>query len=215
MKTSRTPLLCAIAVLALYGTGTAFLGTPVKVEDSPAQVVAWLQKHHDDVPVMGMNYMLALIPFLALVAWTRRALPALYGYAFLAAAACFVAQSVIATWLVQGAAIHAYTIDPKTARALLDVSSYYGPMLTTTDIVMAGAVALAVFRESALPRWLGWISAAFVLEQLAETTTVYGTSGFAAPGGAWNLVLGAGFFLVWLLALGVALGTSGKQDATA
>lgn len=215
MKTSRIPLLCAVAVLALYGTGTAFLGTPVKVEDSPAQAVAWLQKHHDDVPVMAMNYMLALVPFLVLVAWTRRALPAIYGYAFLAAAACFVAQSVIATWLVSGAALHADSIDPKTARALLDVGAYYGPMLTTTDVVMAGAVALAVFQGSALPRWLGWISAAFVLEQLAETTTVYGTSGFAAPGGAWNLVLGAGFFLVWILALGFALSRSGQQDAAA
>ena len=133
-----------------------------------------------------------MIPFFVLVAWVRRALPDVYGYAFLAAAGAVAAQIVISSWFLSGAALHADSIDPMTARSLLDVGAYFGPVLTTTDVVMAGAVALAALREGSLPRWLGWLSAVFAVEQLAETATIFGTSGFAAPGGDWNNMLGAG-----------------------
>jgi hypothetical protein len=92
-----------------------------------------------------------------------------------------------------------------TARSLLDVGAYFGPVLTTTDVEMGGAVALAALRDGSLPRWLGWISAVFAVEQLAETATIFGTSGFAAPGGDWNNMLGAGLFMVWIVALGLGL----------
>ena len=69
---------------------------------------------------------------------------------------------------ISGAALHADTIDPQTARSLLDVGAYFGPVLTTTDVVMAGAVALAALREGVLPRWLGWLSVVFAVEQVAE-----------------------------------------------
>lgn len=206
MSDSKVPLLSAIGFVALFVTGQAFLGTPVHVEDSPAKAVAWLQLHQDDVPVASVCFALALIPFLVLTAWARRALPDIYGYAFLAAAGAFAAQAMVATWFFSGAAIHADTIDPKTARALLDVGAYFGPILTTTDIVMAGAIALVALREGLLPRWLGWLSVVFAVEQLAETATIYGNSGFAAPGGDWNNIVGGGLLAIWIIALGFALG---------
>jgi hypothetical protein len=147
-----------------------------------------------------------MVPFLVLAAWTRRVLPDVYGYAFLAAAGAFAAQAMVSTWFLAGTALHADTINPDVARSLLDVGAYFGPVLTTTDVVMAGAVALAALREGVLPRWLGWLSAAFALEQFAELSTVYGNSGFAAPGAEFNNVVGAGFLAIWLIALGVTVG---------
>ena len=206
MKSSKIPLLAAVAFVALFVTGTAFLGAPLRVEHSPDETVAWLQLHQSDVPVAVVCFALAMVPFLILAAWTRRALPDVYGYAFLAAAGAFAAQAMVSTWFLAGTALHAETINPDVARSLLDVGAYFGPVLTTTDIVMAGAVALAALREGVLPRWLGWLSAAFALEQFAELSTVYGNSGFAAPGAEFNNVVGAGFLAIWLIALGVSVG---------
>jgi len=206
MNGSKVPLLAAVAFVALFIVGTAFLGTPLQVDDSPADTVAWLQLHQDDIPVTMASYALTAIPFFVLVAWVRRALPDLCGYAFLGASAAFAAQVIVSTWFLGGTALHADTIDPQTARSLLDVGAYLGPMLTTTDVVMAGAVAWAALRDGVLPRWLGWLSAVFAVEQLVEIATVYGRSGFAAPGGAWNNVLGAGLLMIWLIALGFAVG---------
>jgi len=44
----------------------------------------------------------------------------------------------------------------------------------------------------------------FALEQAIETITVFGKSGFIAPGGDMNVQLGAGLLVVWLVAVGVA-----------
>jgi hypothetical protein len=211
MNGSKVPLLSAVALLALYVVGTAFLGTPLQVDDSPADTVAWLKLHQADVPVAVVCLSLSVIPFLTLVAWVRRALPEIYGYAFLAASGAFAAQILVSTWFLSGTALHADSIDPQTARSLLDVGAYFGPVLTTTDVVMAGAVALAALREGVLPRWVGWLSAIFAIEQVAEMATIYGQSGFAAPGGVWNNVVGAGLFMIWVLALGFVLGRQPAQ----
>lgn len=203
---SKIPLFAAVAWVALFVTGTAFLGTPLPVEASPQDTVAWLHGHQSSIPVAVVTYALATVPFFVLVAWTRRAIPDVYGYAFLGAAGAFLAQASVSWWFLSGAALHADSIQPATARALMDVWSYFGPILTTTDVVMAGAVAFAALKANALPRWLGWLSAVFAVEQVAELATVYGTSGFAAPGGDWNNVVGAGLLVIWILALGFALG---------
>jgi hypothetical protein len=205
MRTSKVPLLSAIAFVALFVIGTAVLGPPLPVDTSPDDTVAWLKAHQEDVPVAVVCTALALVPFLILTAWTRRALPDLHGYAFLAAAATFGAQVMVSTWFLSGAALRADTIDPQIARALLDVGAYFGPVLTTTDVVMGGAVALAALQAGVLPRWLGWLSVVFVLEQFAEIATIYGKTGFAAPGGDWNNAVGASLLMIWVLALGFAL----------
>ncbi len=211
MNHSKVPLLAAVAFLALYATGTAFLGTPVRIDASPSDTQAWLQLRQDDIPVMVVSFALALIPFFVLAAWTRRALPDVYGYAFLGATAAFVTQAAVVLWFYAGTAVHADTIDPQTARSLLDVASYFGPVLTTTIVVMSGAVGLAALREGSFPRWFGWFTVVFAGEQLAELATVYGESGFAAPGGEWNNVVGAGLFGLWALALGFVLGRRPAQ----
>ena len=80
---------------------------------------------------------------------------------------------------------------------------------------LAGAIGLAAWRgDGGLPRWLAYFSAVFVLEQAVETITIFGKSGFIAPGGDMNFQLGAGLLFVWLIALGVAT-SKGRADTPA
>lgn len=213
MNGSKVPLLAALAFIVLYVVGTAFLGTPLPVDASSTETALWLHDRRDAVPVMVVSFALAIIPFVILTAHTRAVLPDLYGHAFLVAASAFAAQAAVSLWFYAGTALHADSIAPATARALLDVAAFFGPVLTTTMVVLAGAVALAALRAEVLPRWFGWVSAVFAVEQLAEVATVYGRTGFAAPGGEWNNVLGAGMFGLWAVALGFALSRVERQPS--
>jgi hypothetical protein len=89
---------------------------------------------------------------------------------------------------------------------LLDVASFWGPVLTSTTILMLTPIAVLAWRRQAgLPRWLGVIAGVAVAEQLVETMTIFGNRGFTAPGGPMNLLLGAGLVLVAFIGLGVAV----------
>jgi hypothetical protein len=64
---------------------------------------------------------------------------------------------------------------------------------------MAIAIAaLGIGASSIIPRWLTWPSAIFFLEQVIETITVFGKTGFIAPGGAMNVYLGGAIGFVWV-----------------
>ena len=53
-------------------------------------------------------------------------------------------------------------------------------------------------KQPIIPRWLTFLSIVFGLEQLIETVTVFGTSGFIAPGGAMNVYLGGVLGFLWV-----------------
>ena len=65
---------------------------------------------------------------------------------------------------------------------------------------MAIAFAPLAFGPSpVIPRWLGWLSIVFFVEQGVETVTVFGTSGFLAPGGTMNIYLGGAIGMAWVI----------------
>jgi hypothetical protein len=109
------------------------------------------------------------------------------------------------SWFNLGLALHPATLDPQVARTVADVSVYFAPVLTVSIILLIAPIGLAAWRgEGGFPRWLAWLTAVFALEQSIETITVFGKSGFIAPGGAMNFTLGAGLLLVWVIAAGAA-----------
>ena len=120
-------------------------------------------------------------------------------------------------WVWGGLAWHASDLQPATARTLLDVASFWGPVLTSTTVTMLAPVALLGLRGEApaLPRWLGAIAAVALVEQLIETVTIFGSHGFIAPGGPMNIYLGAGLTAVALLSLGIALARSPMRPRAA
>ncbi len=81
----------------------------------------------------------------------------------------------------------------------------WGPVLTAADIMVAIPILVAANADR-FPRWLAILAAVFAVEQLIETTTIIGPPGsFISPGGPMNFYLGGSLFIVFFLALGVAL----------
>ncbi len=147
----------------------------------------------------------SLVPFVILMAHARSFLSGLCRDVMLISVAMFVTIGTVWTWFNAGLALHAATLDAHVTRTLVDISLYFGPTLTIADVLLAGAIGLAAWRgDGGLPRWLAYFSAVFALEQAIETITIFGKSGFIAPGGDMNFQLGASLLFVWLVALGVA-----------
>ena len=147
----------------------------------------------------------ALVPFVILMAHVRSFLSGLSRDVMLISVAMFVTTGTVWTWFNAGLALHAATLDAHVTRTLVDISCYFGPILTVADLLLAGAIGFAAWRgDGGLPRWLAYFSAVFALEQAMETVTIFGKSGFIAPGGDMNFQLGAGLLYVRLIALGVA-----------
>jgi hypothetical protein len=49
-------------------------------------------------------------------------------------------------------------------------------------------------------------------EQAVETTTIFGSTGFTAPGGEMNVLLGAWLVATWLLAFAFWGGVRGRHE---
>jgi hypothetical protein len=143
--------------------------------------------------------------FATFAALIRERLPSPHRDVFFFGAVAFAGETAVQGWLWAGLAWHPNELQPATARTLLDIASFWGPVLTSTTVTMLAPVALLGLRgEAGLPRWLGAVAAVAVTEQLIETITIFGRHGFIAPGGPMNIYLGAGLVAVSLLSLAVA-----------
>lgn len=77
--------------------------------------------------------------------------------------------------------------------------------MTVADIMVAAPILLAA-NAGQFPRWMGILAAVFAVQQLIETITIIGPPGsFISPGGSMNFYVGGPLFVVFLLALGIAL----------
>ncbi len=204
MARSQPRLLVLAAILAglLYLVGNLAIGSPPGVADSPAQVAAWFREHQDAARVYAWTATLGALSFSAFAGIVRVLLPAAAGNVFLLGAAAFVVETAVQAWVWAGLALHAATLDPRTAYTVLDVARLWGPLLTGATMTMIAAVSVLGFgREPLIPRWLAWLGILAFAEQALETITVFGSHGFLAPGGPMNALLGASLTLLWLLGL--------------
>jgi hypothetical protein len=200
----------AVAAAILYGAGVVALGTPPSAADTGAQVAAWFREHRDGVQWFVWAGTVAS-PLAALMfALMRRLLPPPHRDVFLIGAVAIVVTSAVQAWTWGGLALHADQLEPATARTVLDVSLFWGPVLTgATTTMMAPVTLLALRRRAGLPRWLGLLGAVAFVEQAVETITIFGSTGFTEPGGAMNLQLGAGLVWAWIVAFAVWGGVRG------
>jgi hypothetical protein len=163
------------------------------------------ERHHDGIRD-GVQWFVWSIaagtPLSALVlALLRRLLPAPHRDVYFIGAVIIVMTNAVQAWTWGGLALHAGQLEPATARAVLDVAVFWGPVLTGATITMMAPVTLlALRRQAGLPRWLGALGALAVVEQAVETVTIFGSVGFTQPGGAMNLQLGAALTGAWSLA---------------
>jgi hypothetical protein len=159
-------------------------------------------------------FTVATPPFALMAAILRRLLPAPHRDMFLIGAVAYIAEIAVWTWAWAGLALNADRLEPATARTVLDVAIFMGPVLTATTTTMTAPVTLLAFSGRAgLPRWLGVLGAVAFVEQVIETITIFGSTGFTQPGGAMNMQLGAGLTLAWILAFGFWAGLRGRIES--
>jgi hypothetical protein len=199
--------ISAVAAVVLYCAGGAVLGQLPAGAASGEEVVGWFAGHGWQIRAAVWLWTMEAVASATFVALVRNRLPAPHRDVFLIGGATFIAESAVSTWILAGMSWHTAQLAPQTARTLLDVASFWGPVLNGSTIAMLGSVVLlSCGRVPVLPRWLGLVGGVALVEQTVESVlTIFGQSGFTEPGGAMNLQLGAGLDLMWFICLGFGL----------
>jgi hypothetical protein len=206
MQRSWVLLLTTIAFGVLYLAGALILGQTPSAGDDGQAVANWFRDHGDQVRIWMWLLTLSLPLFATFAALVRTQLPTPYRDVFLFGAVALAAETAVQGWFWLGMSWHAGQLQPAIARTVLDVASFWGPVLTSATVTMlAPVVLLAIRGASGLPRWLGVVAGVALIEQLIETITIFGRDGFIAPGGPMNVYLGAGLTALSLVCLGVAV----------
>ena len=204
MQRSTVLLGSIIGFIVLYGVANVALGTTPEATDSGAEVVEWFRDNGDHVRLWLLLSTFALIFFAVYAAIIGAGLPSPHREIFLVGAIALMAETGAQGWFWGGLALHPGRLEPATARTLLDVAIYWGPLLTATTITMLIPIVLLSFqRRAGLSPWHGIVALVALVEQAIETITIFGHDSFLAPGGPMNLVLGAGLVSVALISLGI------------
>ena len=211
-------MLAGVAYALIGIAGLFVMPAPPDVTASGAKLVSYFQAHAHGIRFSTWLGTFLILPFVPIAAALRNRLAGLGRDVMFLGAAGVAIETTIWSWVNGGLALHPSTLNPDVARTVFDVGAFYGPTLTMFVVLFAAPIGVAAWRgEGGLPRWLAWVTSVLVVEQLIETVTVFGTHGFIAPGGPMNLRLGAGLFLLWLLAASAAISiggaSMGKQPA--
>ncbi len=210
---SRALLGAALAVLILYVVALIALGTPPGAADTGEQVVTWFREHRDGVRWSVWAVAVSTPPFAVMFAILRNMLPAPHRDVFFFGGIVAVMSYVVQSWIWAGLALHADRLEPATARTVLDVALFFGPVLTGATTTTIGPVTVLALRgQAGLPRWLGIFGAIAFVEQAVETITIFGSTGFTEPGGAMNMQLGAGLTMGWWMAFSIWGALRGRQQ---
>ncbi|MEM1129455.1 MAG: hypothetical protein AAGH83_02935 [Pseudomonadota bacterium] len=125
-------------------------------------------------------------------------LPRPHRYIFLAGVLGFALTAQVQAWFWAGLAFHPDGLAPATARTLFDIATFWGPVVNASTVTMSlPFAALGLARDALIPRWLTALTLVFLVEQAIETVTIFGQTGFIAPGGAMNVYLGGILGFLW------------------
>ena len=200
MTSSRILLINILLTGAFYIGSFVALGSGFPTIDSSGQdIVQWFTDSGTNARVYAWTaafFSLGLAVFAGQVA---ALLPRANGFIFFAGVLGYGLTAQIQAWMWAGLAFHPEGLDPATARTIFDIASFWGPLVNGSTTAMAIAFAALGFGAAPLiPRWLTWLSMIFFLEQAIETVTVFGQTGFIAPGGAMNVYLGGAIGFLWV-----------------
>jgi hypothetical protein len=205
----RIALGAAITFSVLYLFSALVVATPPAPDAASAEVQRYFVNHSNAIATSAWLVVAGTIPYLVFVAVLRRHLATTAGgwlpdLAF-GGGLLLAATSVTGLMISLGLAFHPDFNPPDTVRVLVDVQRFFEPLATGAVIAVAAAVAVAAFRYDALPAWAGAASVVYALYEVIESATVFGgDSGGFAPGESVNTAGSVGF-LVWSVAIGIAL----------
>jgi hypothetical protein len=200
-KASAVVLVSGVGWIVFYVASFTALGRSVPTIDSSGQeIVRWFTDNATNAQVYAWTAAFAALTLAVFGGIVTSLLPQPNRYIFLGGVLGWVITGQVQAWIWAGLAFHPAGLDPATARTIFDIAQYWGPIVNGSTMTMAAAFApLAFWQSDIVPRWLGWLSVLFFVEQAIETVTVFGTSGFFAPGGAMNLYLGGVIGMAWVI----------------
>jgi hypothetical protein len=200
-KAPAVLLVSGVGWIVFYTASFTALGSSVPtIESSGREIVDWFTDHGTNAQVYAWTAAFAALTLAVFGGMVTTLLPRPNRYIFLGGVLGWVVTGQVQAWFWAGLALHPAGLDPATARTLFDIPQYWGPIVNGSTMTMAAAfVPLAFNKSGIVPRWLGWLSVLFFVEQGVETITVFGTSGFIAPGGAMNLYLGGVIGMAWVI----------------
>ena len=200
MKPSRILLINIIATSALYVGGFIALGSSFPTINSSGQeIVDWFADHGTKARIYAWTAAFFSLGFAIFGGQVSALLPKPHRYIFLSGVLGSAITAQVQAWFWAGLAFHPQGLDPATARTIFAIPAFWGPLVNGSTTAMAVAVAALGFGVAPIiPRWLTWLSVVFFLEQAVETITVFGHTGFIAPGGTMNVYLGGAIGFLWI-----------------
>lgn len=199
--TAKSFLLINILLTgAFYVFSFVALGGSVPtVESTGSEVQAWFSENGTNVRTYAWASTFVSLGLMIFSGQVSALLPAPHRYVFFAGGLGFAITAQVQAWIWAGLAFHPGGLSDETARVIFAIAAFWGPMVNASTTAMAGAVAALGFgKEKLVPSWLVWLSVIFGLEQAIETVTVFGHSGFIAPGGTMNVYLGGVLGFIWV-----------------
>ena len=200
MKPSRILLFSILATGAFYvGSFVALGGSFPTIDSSGQEIVQWFSDNGMRARLYAWTAAFIALGLAIFGGLVSVLLPKPHRYIFLAGVIGFAITAQVQAWFWAGLAFHPQGLDPAAARTIFNIPAYWGPLVNGSTMTMAAAVAALGFGLSPIiPRWLTWLSVIFFLEQAIETITVFGQTGFIAPGGTMNVYLGGVLGFVWV-----------------
>jgi hypothetical protein len=200
MRRPAAVITVALGFGILYLTANATLGTPPDAGTPTRGASTWIATHGGDIRTWLWLLTLSMPLFAGYASMIRWILPHPYRDLFFAGAVAFIVETSVQGWIWGALALRPATQSSAATAALLDAASFWGPVLTSTTIMMLAPFAiLGLSPTHWWPRWHGYLAGIAAVEQLVETLTIFGRHGFIAPGGPMNLYLGAGLTALALI----------------
>ena len=194
-------LVAGIGWIVFYvGSFTALGSSFPTVESSGQEIIEWFTDHQVNARIYAWTAAFAALTLTVFGAMITALLPRPHRYVFFGGILMWAITGMVQAWFWAGLALHPENLEPGTARTLFDIPQYWGPIINGSTMTMAVAmIPLAFGTTPVIPRWLGWLSILLFVEQGVETITVFGETGFIAPGGTMNLYVGGLVGFAWVI----------------
>ena len=195
-------MIAGIAFAVLFAAALLMVPTLPGIDKPGYDIVSHVNEHSDAMRVQVLLVTFGCLALVVVLGFARDRLSGPAGFVFTIGSAVVLVETSIAMWINGGLALHPDQLGSATART---IAAMWGPILTVADMMVAAPILLAA-NAGQLSRWLGIVAAVFAVQQLIETITIIGPPGsFISPGGPMNFYVGGPLFVVFFLALGIAL----------
>ncbi|MCR9137612.1 MAG: hypothetical protein NXI27_16565 [Alphaproteobacteria bacterium] len=174
-------------------------GSVPTVGSTGSQVLTWFSDNGANARTYAWASTFVSLGLMIFAGQVAALLPAPHRYVFFAGVLGFAFTAQVQAWIWAGLAFHPAGLNEETARVIFTIAAFWGPAVNASTTAMAVAVAVLGFgAKKIIPSWLAWLSVIFGLEQAIETVTIFGQSGFIAPGGTMNVYLGGLLGFIWI-----------------